>query len=909
MSMRWGPSWWGKRYTGSKDWEVAIDADNVTVQRGEESWQVGIEKLPMPLVRTGLLLSSIDLRTDDWWLVLQGIPTHAALSFEHTVGAMRSAAALRRSFDRAALAVQAWACQFQSGAREHLANKGWLTREFTGRWELRKPADGFDALLKDPVLAEHIAAQDEQVLEAIALWSTELSQYVADWNQNHLRREMEACRDFFDRVERSPLTPEQAHAVVCFDNRVQVIASAGSGKTSTMVAKAAYALHRNLVTPENILLLAFNKDAANELQQRIRDRLTPLGLPGDKVVARTFHAFGLEIIGRATGRKPTPAPWLEKDTEHLAGLIEELRSTDPSFRRRWDLFRLVYGDDETGIDDPEEINPEDWQTNSTPKTFPTLQGETVKSPAEQKIADWLFYNGVRYEYERSYEHDTADATHRQYFPDFYYPDIDVYHEHFAFYRNGYPPKKFTGYMDGVRWKRATHHRHETTLIETTMAGVWDGSAFEHLEHELTQRGITLDPDPHREIPGRKPLDQKRLVQAFRTFMSHAKSNQLSDADLRTRLRNHPPAWQFRHGLFLDLFATLREKWDHELTTHNYIDFEDMLNTAADHLEAGQCESPYELVMVDEMQDASHARARLARALVAAPGRYLFAVGDDWQSINRFAGADLSVMTNFTGWFGPGETLRLERTFRSPQSLCDISSAFIQKNPQQLNKRVVSTTPEPTTPLSAVAVRKDQDFAHAVSKHLKDLDHRVDTGTIPGPTKGKLQVRILSRYNRYLQNIPTSDHTAWKHLEVHTNTIHKSKGLEADYIIVLGLTKGFYAFPSTITDDPVLSLATPDADTFPHAEERRLFYVALTRAKRSVLLVTVRGKESPFLLELLKNHRLPLHTMEGKALPTVICPRCGQGIMSPRTGRYGKFYGCSTYPICDYTTKSIATQRT
>ena len=122
-----------------------------------------------------------------------------------------------------------------------------------------------------------------------------------------------------------------------------------------------------------------------------------------------------------------------------------------------------------------------------------------------------------------------------------------------------------------------------------------------------------------------------------------------------------------------------------------------------HLEAGRWDSPYELVMVDEMQDASHARARLARALVAEPGRYLFAVGDDWQSINRFAGADPSVMTDFTGWFGPGQTLRLEQTFRSPQSICDISSAFIQRNPHQLRKHVVSATPEPDTPVTAVAV--------------------------------------------------------------------------------------------------------------------------------------------------------------------------------------------------------------
>ena len=902
LVLTWRPPWWGRRYTGSGGWELSLDGDVLSVRDGDESWCIGIEELPMPMVRAGLLLSTIDVRVDDRWLVLRGIPTGAALGFRDAAEAAVAAIALRREFDQAARHVQVWADGFQEAARSHLVAKGWLTRDFTLEWESQRPAPRFGALVTDPVLADHIDVQDEAVLAAIELWETDLSEYVADWNETHLHAELEACREFFDRVERSPLTEEQARAVVCFDNRVQVIASAGSGKTSTMVAKAAYALHRRLVAPERILLLAFNNAAAAELRERLRDRLQHLGLPGEKVVAQTFHAFGSSVIGQATGRKPALAPWIDQqqDVEHLAGLIEDLKATDPSFGRRWELFRVVFGNGWSDTD-LEETAPDEWQSAQQDKTFRTLQGELVKSQGEQLIADWLFYQGVRYVYEPPYEHDTADATHRQYFPDFYYPDIDVYHEHFGLYRDGSAPKKFEGYLEGVQWKRATHQDRGTELLETTMTQVWDGTAFDYLEEELTRRGITLAPDPDRPIPGRAPVKQAQLVRTFRTFMNHAKSNQLSGAELRERLDTQThPALRFRNGLFLDLYATIHGAWQQELATHNYIDYDDMLTHAAEHLEAGRWESPYELVMVDEMQDASHARARLARALVAEPGRYLFAVGDDWQSINRFAGADPSVMTDFTGWFGPGQTLRLEQTFRSPQSICDISSAFIQQNPQQLPKHVVSATPEPDRPVTAVAMGAASEVPDVVGRYLEDLNQAVETGAIPAPAKSKLQVRSLSRYHQQHRAIPVSYRNAWAHLEVQAHTIHSSKGLEADYIIILGLTKGFQDFPSTITDDPVLELATPAGETFPFAEERRLFYVALTRTKRAVLLLTVRGKESPFLVELIRDHHIPLRNTRGENLPTVVCPGCGHGLMVQRSGRYGTFFGCSTYPTCRHT---------
>jgi DNA helicase-4 len=714
-------------------------------------------------------------------------------------------------------------------------------------------------------------------------------------NERHLAAELDDCRDFFDMVEKSPLTPEQARAVVCFDNRMLVVASAGSGKTSTMVAKAGFALHRNLIPADKILMLAFNNAAAKELGARTHERLAPLGLAADKVVAKTFHAFGLEIIGKATGRKPSLAQWLKDggDLKQLGLIVDVLRATNPPFRLHWDFFRAVlardYPDADAGSSE-----------TAKPPSFHTAQGEKVRSTGERMIADWLYFNSVEYVYERSYEVDTADSEHRQYRPDFYYPQIDAYHEHWAVDENGQPPEEFVGYLDGMQWKRETHRHHGTTLLETTTAELWSGEGLRHLEAELTERGIRLEANPERLLAGQSPSDYGRLLQTFRSFLTHAKSNRLSDDQLQDRLKEQSHGEvRFRDAAFLRLFAPIRREWDKKLAAEGCIDFEDMLNLSAEHLEAGDWESPYELVMVDEFQDASHARARLARALVDKPGRHLFAVGDDWQSINRFAGADLSVMTDFEHLFGPSEVLRLERTFRFPQSIADVSSEFVLQNPGQLVKRVVSSTAEFPPTISAVSVDTDTAVRAAIHHQLKLLHTQIARGRVPQAVGVKVTVFILGRYKHQSDYVPDCLDLS-DLLDVRFMTIHASKGAEADYIVIPGMVWGKWGFPSTIPNDPVLRMAMPAAEDFKGAEERRLFYVAMTRARRGVLLFTVKNRESPFLMELIRDHGIVRTNAIGEVLESTVCPRCGRGFMVQRAGKRGPYLACGRFPRCKAT---------
>lgn len=352
-----------------------------------------------------------------------------------------------------------------------------------------------------------------------------------------------------------------------------------------------------------------------------------------------------------------------------------------------------------------------------------------------------------------------------------------------------------------------------------------------------------------------------------------------------------------------IFVDIRKAWEKSLRDTGSIDFEDMLNIAGDLLEEGKFHSPYDLVMVDEFQDASRARARLTRALVKRPGRFLFAVGDEWQSINRFAGADMSVMTKFEEWFGKSVTLKLERTFHCPQSICDVSSRSVLKNPAQIRKVVKSTQAEFAPALVCYQVTDDSKIQGSVEKWMASLVAKIEAGTVAPTGKKKISVFVLGRYNRDSQYVPDNWHAEFgHHLDVKFSSVHGSKGLEADYVILPRMAGGRSPFPSLQADDPMLLLAMPAGDDFVFNEERRLFYVALTRARRSLVLFTVDGNVSPFMAELVIDAKLELELgrMDGKTTKIKVCPTCKEGTLVGRPAKAPRFLGCSRYPKCKHT---------
>ena len=718
-------------------------------------------------------------------------------------------------------------------------------------------------------------------------------------NASHLARQKVVCKDFFNTVEKNSLTDEQIHACICMDDSVMVVAAAGSGKTSTMVAKTGYALHEKLATPEQILLLAFNKATAEEVGQRIAERLR--GVPHvDKVRSNTFHAFGIEVIGKATGKRPSLAPWVSPDNpgadiREVSDIIKTLSYQDAAFKRDWDLFRTIYARDVGKWGQRQE--PDAYADGR--RGFLTAHGEIVKSKEERIIADWLFYNGVTYAYERAYEHDTADSEYRQYFPDFYYPDANLYHEHFALNEKGEAPREFKDYLEGVEWKRQLHVDKGTALVETTSHGLLTGQAIPNLERALIARGVKPVFDPTRESVGLPPVNEQDLARSFRVFQQHVKNNGLTHAQLQTALKEQSTdGYADRLRMYLALYERIASEWERRLRAGQFIDFEDMLIQAAAHVESGAYKSPYILILADEFQDSSRARIQLLRALATNPGvpTHLCVVGDDWQGINRFAGSDISVMTEFEKTFDFATRLTLNTTFRCPQHLCDVSSQFIQANPAQIKKTVKTTNPLTKTPILAYGFTQKDAIPGYIEQQLADMHCYAASGQLK-PAKGThITILLLGRYRRDIpEPLAQWQQRFGDRLKIDFKTAHGSKGLEAEYVFVLNVLQGTHGFPSQIQDDPALQLAMPAPDLYPFAEERRLFYVAMTRASKQVRFYTTLAQPSQFLIELVKRNQLVIEPLDGEGVEPCARPGCG-GVMVPRSD--GSFLGCSRFPACN-----------
>ena len=896
----WHASKWGARLTSGGSFNLS--EDRLLIIGTKTQQEIPYLSIESAVAKRGLIWSSIRIRSAGQNTTI----TVTGMGHQHAVEA---AEVLRKALTLAN--VQAFA-RHRSQAKEieeHIHSvldaPFWIAKSQVSemctflRLRTKENLQDWPVYAKEAGALDYLSGEEVRTLQLINDPQSTIKERVDSHNQRFLREELIARGSFFDTIEKNPLTDEQRVAAITFDDNVLTIAAAGSGKTSTLVAKAGYAITAGIAEPAQILLLAFNKDAADELKERVQQYLSKHISNASDIAVSTFHAFGLSVIGEATGKKPRVAPWIDqgKDLEALAGIVDELKS-DKKFFRNWTFFRSIYARSLPEIGEDEE--PEWWDPDTKARGFKTLRGETVKSKEELMIANWLANNGIDYRYEARYEHRTATAQHAQYHPDFYYPEVELYHEHFALDEFGRAPAEFADYEEGVAWKRNLHAENETLLIETTSHTIRQADGLEKLETQLKDHGVVFDRRPLAEHQLETIGDEASLINLIRTFLIHVKSNHIDISELRLRSqqgrlgsRPHPG----RENLFLDLFERIWCRWDEKLRKGNYVDFEDMLSKAAHHLVDGSFRSPYTLVMADEFQDTSIVRGKILKALTSPSGSKLFVVGDDWQAINRFAGADISLMNDFEANFGPSATVKLTKTFRCPQKISDLAASFISKNPSQIVKSVETTNQRTEDSVLCYAVGENQDLDSLVERHIRQLHQK------PGSSgSGKKTVMVLGRYwSDKPQNL-----SKWKtefkdRLDIGFSTIHAAKGLEGDYVFLVNLRGGRMGFPSEIEDDPLLQLAMPTSEAHPHAEERRLFYVALTRAKEMTILYTQSERESEFLIELQRDGLIDIRRQEGP-LSVETCPECHRGsiVVKRNRKRGNEFLGCSRFPRCEYT---------
>ncbi|MCJ7997496.1 UvrD-helicase domain-containing protein [Rhizobium cremeum] len=733
------------------------------------------------------------------------------------------------------------------------------------------------------------------------------------YNDAFVSAELSRYRSFFDNLDGRSLSDQQREACIRLEDNNLLVASAGSGKSATMVGKVAYVLDKQLYRPEEVLVLAFNKSAADELKERICRQLAigPEDL-GCKVT--TFHALGRGIIEEVDGRPPQLADWVEHpagEAKIIERIIEELLRSDAEFAELWVNILVLHP--KADIPAQEFGSREDYDRYLSVRrrngnaTIGTLAGIYVKSLQEQTIVNWLWLNSVDFEYERQIAIEEQNGEIRYVHPDFYYPASKTIHEHLAINGNGSSP--FRDYVTHAENKLAGYSKAGMDVFQTTSAQASNGSLIAALEAELRKRNISLERKSYTAIvKALEPVVIKHYHKLIAVCTKHIRASHLTLDMLLERAKSLHDRTRAKE--FAQVVWKIAETYSRKLEEAGRIDFDSMIANATQFVETGQYKSPYSLILVDEFQDVSEPRAKLIKALKhQKPFTKVFAVGDDWQSIYRFAGSDITIFTQFEANFGASWQGRLEQTYRCNQFIADTAASFVQRNAAQLKKSVRSTRPAIARSIRVVPIDGDRgkpDFADACQRLLKRLDTFL--GGIAGQWRSdehqKLKVMVLWRYNQLdpLKGAPPK----FEHIEVSGLSFHRAKGLEADYTILLDVSEGDYGVPSRIEDDELLNLVMPQPETFEFAEERRLFYVALTRASRGVFLLTNSREPSRYIRELseIAGDNLRFETIDGDPLHQ--CPKCRVGQLVERKARNNsRFMGCNQYPACDHTQRNPA----
>lgn len=704
------------------------------------------------------------------------------------------------------------------------------------------------------------------------------------------KQKIESSYALIGNVEGRKLDNQQMLCIVKEAKNHLVIAGAGTGKTTTIIGKIKYLLKTETCKPEDILVLSFTNASAYEMKERIAKETSC------DIEVSTFHKLGLNIITKANGIVPKITSLNLRKFIKDQLFINMQSDYYLSILSSYLLYNHIVSKSEFEFKTQKEYT--EYLTLNPPTT---INNELVKSYGEMDIANFLSQNGIKYLYEHPYKIDTRTDKYAQYTPDFYLPEYDIYIEYFGINKSGEVPSYFKGkngltatqtYQKSMNWKREAHRVNNTTLIECFAYEKFEGTLLENLKENLTLNNVILKPKTSKQLWKEISNDNNSIldgiVELFETVINLIKSNNYTiDTVRKLNVGNSNVQ---NNAIFLSLLEPIFNAYCLYLSEHNEIDFNDMINLAKECVEHGKYKHSYKYVIVDEYQDISYARFSLLKSMRETNDFDLFCVGDDWQSIYRFAGSDIGFILNFEKYWGSTTFSKIETTYRFSQSLIEISSNFIMKNPAQIQKNIRGKKDNIGFALGEINGYTDKIAIEFMLKRIDDLPKGSEIFFIG---RYSFDINILKDnyslkfiYNN-VSGIIDIKYKSRPDLKISFLTAHKSKGLQADYVFIINNKNSKMGFPSKIQNAAILDILLNNNDYFPYSGERRLFYVALTRAKKKVFIVTVNKRISEFAIELKNTYRKQI-----KQEPWT-CPLCGGKILRKK-GQFGEFYGCSNY---------------
>ena len=780
----------------------------------------------------------------------------------------------------------------------------------------------------------------------------EIHTLVKKHNDEYLKRHLASDKKYLDEVllkddPNIKLDDEQRKVVLSDEDYTLVIAGAGAGKTTTIEAKVKYLVDKKGIDPDRVLIVSFTKKATEELKERFKRLELPVNIA-------TFHSIGNTIIKESDQTRHNIVEggfMFNTIRDYLVNKLD-----DGHFIKRIVLFFASYLTmpfDESNttllfktLQDNENITLKSDLTNmlddyrqAQTKQKITIKDERVRSIDECRIANFLFINGLDYIYEPVYKYGFKDTT-KPYCPDFLIKqdDKEIYLEHFGvsedWKNNRFSQKELDEYKRHARDKIIIHREHGTKLIYTFSKYNDGRDLIVHLKEILEDVGLKLSTQSDLEIYKQiaKSAEEKyfnKFITLICNFINRFKVNNYTEEkfdDWRTDIKDE------RTKLFLYIVRQCYRVYEAEKARKRAIDFEDMINDASNVLDGyifkGE-KLPYDYILVDEYQDISLQRFDLCEKLSKASDAKIIAVGDDWQSIFKFSGAKIELFTKFEDRMGYANILKITKTYRNSQELIDIAGNFVMSNEDQIKKNLKSnkSIKDPVILMSYNdAYEKDENnrgpfyrLGEAIEQSLEDIvakNGEDKTVLLIGRYNfdgGKLgQLEDMFEYHKEKGKVISKK---FPKLNITFLTAHSSKGLGYDNVILINGKDDVLGFPSKIEDDPVMKLVIKDDDSIDFAEERRLFYVALTRTKNRVYIVTPQIRPSKFILEIkdkftnviLRGTELnPSDELDFRRK----CPICGYPLQQ-RKGNFkflkgnGTLWVCSNDPeVCGFVTNDI-----
>ena len=704
-------------------------------------------------------------------------------------------------------------------------------------------------------------------------------------NRKYVDNKLIKYKPYFDNMfndinKNIILDKSQREAIICDEDNLLVLSGAGSGKTTTISAKVKYLIDIKNVKPDKICVITFTKKAKEELDYKINK------LFNANVDIYTFHSLGLKIIKYyyknkdidiidEKGQYKIICDYIKNNlfkNKEKFNLFFEAFKNKTSFSEEYKLFDNYY-DYHNYMYKRKYINSNTTMDNYIKEQakrrrnyLKTLNGEYCKSKEEVDIANFLYLNNIDYQYEKGYK--KLDNL-KIYKPDFYIEQNNNYNyiEHFGIDKinetnNHYTKEELTNYLKNMKLKEKYHcdEKIEDLFIITYSKVLGKRNYLSVLKDSLIKKGYVLSKKDNNLVYERlKDTSEDRYINNFVNrivipFISYFKrSNYKLDDFKNIKTDNDLLNKQIKviSDIYLNYESKLREK--------NLIDFEDMVNISykvMPYVKEKNLGVDYKYIIIDEYQDVSMQRFNLTKRIEELFKSKIIAFGDDYQTIFGFSGSRIDLMTEFKNYLSDAKQIPIPNVYRNSQELIDVATKFINKNSKQIKKKLISNK-RLINPIE-LYIYNDSNYINTNINKSIILSNILDKIYL---SNNKSNVLLLERYNNDIDTILNHElfirknhesiiYKKHEDMKIDYLTIHKSKGLEYDNCILINAIDDKYGFPSKIEDEEIIKLLKPKIEeNIFYPEERRLFYVAMTRTKNKLYILVPKSKTSSFIREI------------------------------------------------------------